>query len=380
MSEEEKSNSSSEERAKLTKNKVSKKSGKNNKSNGLQVNQKIAFTGRAREYFGIWIINLIFSIMTFGIYSAWAKVRREKYFKNNTQILNTGFGYHASGGQIFKGRLIAFLILIFFSVVSSFQPMLGGIINLVFLFLIPWLLNSSMRFAARMTSFRNIRFNWLGTYWKTFWFLVIAPFVGLLTFGLITPLISKYYYSYLASSHCYGKTKFAANPKLKDYYFAFLVGGVLPAAILCGVYFIVSFLFFLLDGNNAFLYNPFHPNKIIMSLFITLYAFIFSMIFIYRVLCRNIMMKSLTISNIAKFNSTINPIQFIWISLTNLMVVIISIGLLLPWAKVRMYSYLADNTQINIDGDIEKFIDNSLASEASFGEEFAELEGVEVSI
>ena len=39
------------------------------------------FDGRAGEYFRIWIVNVM---LTQGIYSAWAKVRTNKYFYRNT--------------------------------------------------------------------------------------------------------------------------------------------------------------------------------------------------------------------------------------------------------------------------------------------------------
>jgi len=71
----------------------------------------VVFTGRAGEYFGIWIVNLLLSIVTLGIYSAWAKVRRKKYFYNNTLIDNVGFDYHASPIAILKGRIIAVVLL-----------------------------------------------------------------------------------------------------------------------------------------------------------------------------------------------------------------------------------------------------------------------------
>src|SRR5258707_6333866 len=44
----------------------------------------LRFTGRAGEYFRIWIVNICLSIVTLGIYSAWAKVRRKRYFYGNT--------------------------------------------------------------------------------------------------------------------------------------------------------------------------------------------------------------------------------------------------------------------------------------------------------
>ena len=190
--------------------------------------RKIEFTGNTKEYFGIWIVNLILSIITLGIYSAWAKVRRETYFKNNTRVFNTGFGYHATGSQIFKGRLIVFVVLLTVNVASSIQPVFTAFWVPIFLFLLPWILNNSLRFSARMTSFRNIRFNWHGSYWKTMWFLIIAPVLGLLTLGLLTPLISKSYYSYFARSHSYGMSRFDANPKVGYYYLAFLYGVLMP--------------------------------------------------------------------------------------------------------------------------------------------------------
>jgi uncharacterized membrane protein YjgN (DUF898 family) len=46
--------------------------------------QLFSFTGGASEYFGIWIVNVLLSILTLGIYSAWAKVRNKRYFYGNT--------------------------------------------------------------------------------------------------------------------------------------------------------------------------------------------------------------------------------------------------------------------------------------------------------
>jgi Zn-dependent protease with chaperone function len=53
------------------------------------------FRGRAGEYFGIWIVNVLLSIITLGIYSAWAKVRRLRYFYGNTWLDGHNFEYHA---------------------------------------------------------------------------------------------------------------------------------------------------------------------------------------------------------------------------------------------------------------------------------------------
>ncbi len=337
--------------------------------------QRIEFTGTAKEYFGIWIVNVLLTLITFGIYSAWAKVRRITYFRNNTKIAGYGFSYHATGLQIFKGRLIAFVILIVLSFVSTFEPLVAIFTWLGILFLTPWLLNSSMKFAARMTSYRNVRFNWHGTYWKSFWWFVIAPVIGLLSIGLLTPLFSKHYYRYFASQHSYGTTRFQAEPTTKSYYLAFLLGGIIPTVVISGVIFTLVLLYSIASSNPS--ENP----SFLFVLFVVLpLSALFSMSFIYRILCRNIMVRTLMLSDVVKFDSDIHPARFIWISLSNLFAVVVTIGLLLPWATVRMYSYLADCTKTSIQGDLDKFVDDALVLQSAFGQEFAEFEGIEVSI
>ena len=108
--------------------------------------------------------------------------------------------------------------------------------------------------------------------------------------------------------------------------------------------------------------------------------FIFSMAFIYAVLCRNLMMQSLILGNILTFDSQINPLKFIWISLSNLFLTLITLGLLLPWAKVRIYKYLSAMTFVTAISNIDKFIDELNSNRSSIGEAVADLEGVEVAI
>lgn len=335
----------------------------------------VKFLGTGKEYFGIWIVNLILTIITLGIYSAWAKVRRETYFKNKTRIFDSGFGYHATGGQIFKGRLIAFIVLVLVNVLLTVEPLVGVVVAPIFVILLPWILNSSLKFSARMTSFRNIRFNWHGTYWKTMWFLVISPLVGLFTLGLLTPLISRYYYSYFASSHSYGTTSFSSTPKIGQFYFAFLVGAIIPTIVLGCVAFTILTITAGFSDVGMFGYSSIWA---VMPLLF--YALLFSVVFIYAVLCRNLMMKSLTLGSILTFDSQINPLKFIWISLSNLFLTLLSLGLLLPWAKVRMYKYLSAMTFVTAIGDINEFIDEINSTRSSLGEAVSDLEGVEVAI
>ncbi|MDR3322628.1 MAG: DUF898 domain-containing protein, partial [Zoogloeaceae bacterium] len=129
------------------------------------VEYRLKFTGLGSEYFRIWIVNLLFSIVTLGIYSAWAKVRREQYFHRNTLLDGSGFDYHGKATSILKGRLIAYGLLVLpLVLISHFAPKYYWLALLVALPFAPWLLVRAFVFRARNSSYRGLRFNFHGTY------------------------------------------------------------------------------------------------------------------------------------------------------------------------------------------------------------------------
>ena len=135
----------------------------------------VRFLGSGSEYFKIWIVNLLLTIVTLGIYSAWAKVRRLKYMYRNTQIAGSSFDYHGSPIAILKGRLIALLLLIAYNFSFRFS-LIAGVITLALLAAIfPWLIRQSLRFRARYSSYRGIHFQFVGGLTEIY--LIAAPLI-----------------------------------------------------------------------------------------------------------------------------------------------------------------------------------------------------------
>jgi uncharacterized membrane protein YjgN (DUF898 family) len=128
------------------------------------VTHRLKFVGSGSDYFRIWIVNLLLTIVTLGIYSAWAKVRREQYFHRNTLLDNSGFDYHGNPVAILKGRAIAWILLLGLWYVDQWQHEFYFYALLALLPLLPWLLVRSFAFRARNTSYRGLRFNFHGTY------------------------------------------------------------------------------------------------------------------------------------------------------------------------------------------------------------------------
>jgi uncharacterized membrane protein YjgN (DUF898 family) len=92
------------------------------------------------------------------------------------------------------------------------------------------------------------------------------------------------------------------------------------------------------------------------------------------------MVNNLSLGDVVGFKSTLDPKIYIWIFVSNLLAILVSIGLLIPWSMVRMYKYLCESTIVRIEGDIEKFVDDAVTKQSSFGEAVADFEGIEVGI
>ncbi len=201
---------------------------KPNHSNSSQSNTPkitpVIFEGSAREYFGIWIVNLLLSIVTFGIYSAWAKVRRKKYFYNNTLIENVGFDYHAKPWSILKGRLIAVALI----AVSAINPILQSLVLLLLFLALPWLVVRGSIFNARNSSHRGLRFDFVGTFGKAIRVFIGLPLLTMISLGLAAPYAAHEKNQFLVNNHKFGLSQFEMKRVVGKFYKVYMILIILP--------------------------------------------------------------------------------------------------------------------------------------------------------
>ena len=150
--------------------------------------QPLRFTGTGREYFRIWIVNLALTVVTLGVYSAWAKVRRTQYFYRNTRLAASCFDYHGTPIAILKGRVVAVVLLAIYYVAGQLSPLYGLAAFAVLSLVIPWLLARSFRFRLHNTSYRGIRFRFRGGTGSAYWVFLGMPLLALLSFFTLVPL------------------------------------------------------------------------------------------------------------------------------------------------------------------------------------------------
>ena len=74
--------------------------------------QRLTYDGRLGELYGIFFVNLLLGIITLGIYRFWGRTRYRRYLWSHTSYDGDRFEYTGTGGELFRGFVIAMGILI----------------------------------------------------------------------------------------------------------------------------------------------------------------------------------------------------------------------------------------------------------------------------
>ena len=341
----------------------------------------VRFSGNSREYFGIWIVNLLLSIATLGVYSAWAKVRNRKYFLGHTTIDGRPFDYHARGVQILIGRAIVVTALVVYSVLSSIVPLAAVPLLVLFAAIAPWLINRGLRFNAAMTSWSNVRFRFEGSYWRALLVFMVYPILTAFTFYLAFPFVSRAVQRYTIGRHRLGEHRFAFDSGIGPFYVAFFV-----AALWAVVGFYLSLLLVAIGWSEDEIALAAETGVgIDLTLILTLIAIaavwfvaIFPLGTIYSAFTRNAIYAGASLEGGHRFGSTISPPTLVWIAIGNAVAIVASVGMLLPWARIRIARYLCAHTSVTPAGSLDEFVGEAERRQSAFGDAFMDIEGIDV--
>ncbi|WP_170326137.1 YjgN family protein [Ruegeria arenilitoris] len=339
------------------------------------------FRGSAAEYFGIWIVNLLLSLLTFGIYSAWAKVRTKKYFYQNTFVAGRSFDYHATGLQILIGRIIVIAGIVAYTVLGTI-PLMNLAMLLGLVFLIPYLLVRALRFQARMSSWSNIRFDFQGTWGTAAANYFLYPFLAALTIYTTWPFVTRSVQRFHVNGHTFGTTMMSFDSPIGPFYKAALaamvwvIGTIVVATVVVGVNANMS------DMLSTLSEDPEDIAAMIDVMMILLLFFVAAIpaTIIYHAMVRNTVYNYTILGDGHRFYSDVNALRMLWISLSNAVVVAMTLGLMLPWAHVRRVRYLANHTTFIPAGPLDDFVGDVSAQVSAIGDAYGDIEGFDIGI
>ncbi len=339
------------------------------------VRREFSFTGEGGEYFRIWIVNLLLSIITLGIYSAWAKVRREQYFHRNTVLDGSALEYHGQPLAILKGRLLIVGLLAFQQIAGGISPVVAALLSLAFSIALPWIICQAIRFRAWNTSWRGVHLGFTGSFRGMARVYFLNGLLVVVTLGLAAPWWLNRFQRYIFSNLRFGGEPFEAEPPVWDYYKPLLV---LAVVFIAGLGLLVgSFFATVMHGGAGAA-----PSATAMSTFsFMLIAFYFVLYLVGASYVKARLANALwnhTRVGEHQFHSSYSSRKLFTLTLSNSIAIVLSLGLFLPFAKVRLARYRAQTMALESDSDLDSFVAQQEEQARALGDQAAELLDVDL--
>ncbi|MFV0249143.1 MAG: DUF898 family protein [Tenacibaculum sp.] len=197
---------------------------------------KLSYQGKASEFVLVYFKNLLLVIPSLGLYYPWAKIKIVEFHSKSTQLNNTGFLFSGKAKEIFNSFMLIYLLYfttivfaIWVSLSENFRYILSVLIIVFFInvLIFPFIIHGTAKYQYSNTSWKGIRFHYLGDKFELFWKFLTGHLLSLLTLGIYYAWfhtdIVKYLYSHLR----FGNLSFNFTGKGKDLFLIHLKNFIL---------------------------------------------------------------------------------------------------------------------------------------------------------
>jgi len=357
----------------------------------------IRFTGSGSEYFRIWIVNLLLTLVTLGLYYPWAKVRRLRYFHGNTLVGEHPLDFHGDPKKMLRGYLLVGAMALVYALAGYLSPVAGTIAFVIIAALWPALFKAALQFRLANTSWRGLRFRFKGTvggaYAALLPLLVPAGLIALLvmlapaeaekapgSFGFVflVPLtvlaivpwllwrVRKYQHDHYALAQW--QTELRAGPGAVYGVFLKTIGvSILGAVVFAGAAFLAAMVF----GTAAFLFQDSGGTGAgtVIATVVTAVAAVLGLLLV-QMLPRPYMMSRMqnllwgrTGNRTLRFRSELKFRPLLLLTFKNWLLMVFTLGLYWPFAAVAMARMRLEAVSVETRTDPDTLFDQARPAE-----------------
>lgn len=354
----------------------------------------IRFTGSGSEYFRIWIVNLLLTLVTLTLYWPFARARRMAYFQNNTLVGNDPLGFHADPWKMFRGYLVVLVLGLAYWAVTTFLPSIGWLALLVVAALWPLLWRASLQFRLRNTSWRGVRMDFVGDTRGAYGVLLpfFAPALALLLlvpqgadeaapaaargaamvaglvtlgFALATPWLLLRIKRYQHGGYAFTQEQTGLQLRTGSFYALYAkTAGVTLASMLLVLALMAALVSLVLGmGQREALLSLSRMGAtsggillVLTGGMVLLYLLIPLVTMPYFTTRFQNLLWSGTRSRHIVFRSSLLFGELLRVNFVNWMLIIVTLGLFWPFAKVRAARVRLQAMSVQLDGDVEAWM------------------------
>jgi uncharacterized membrane protein YjgN (DUF898 family) len=348
---------------------------------GALPRQALQYDGRLGALYRIFLVNLLLSVITLGIYRFWAITRWRRYFWSRMRFQGERLEYTGRGLELFLGFLMAIGILIGLIIAVALLVMgLGlvypplAIVPILAIYVLIFVLAFAARFSAQR--YRLSRTLWCGIRGgmqgsalaygaRAVLYAVLMPF----TLFQMLPWMEIRLAEHRISASRLGSAAFSFRGRARSVYPAFaatMVGTIVLFGVVAGLVWSAIGpqllpLLRTIGGNDPRLPAAFQ--RVMPFVFVGAVAFGVGAALIgcwYSALFMRHVAGNTRLETLA-FSSTMTGTRLFWLVLGNSLIVLFTLGLGLPIAMHRIAHLLADNFQVAGTLDVEALHQSTLA-------------------
>jgi uncharacterized membrane protein YjgN (DUF898 family) len=356
---------------------------------------QFTFSGSGKEYFRIWIVNLMLTVATLGIYSAWAKVRRLQYFDRNTHLAGAVFDFRGDPKAILRGRVLAVVMLTAYHYAFGFSRAFGVSVVAILLLALPFLLRSALRFRLHNTQYRGLHFDFTGSAAGAYLAYLPPMLMFLLPSALLAvdptgrstlaasllylgwPLMHGAMKRYQHRHLRYGGAAAAYDVPARRFFKPYLVAGGL---MLSGV------LMLMVIGGIAAVLTKAADGSPFWTTFLPLLSGLAGAYFTYLLIGPYLQVRvgNLAWSNTSfpgvRISSTMSARAFARLQTVNVLLTLLTLGLYRPFAAVKIYRFRLDHLTLHASAGFEHVLaDAARQRNGATGDGVADFFGIDLS-
>jgi uncharacterized membrane protein YjgN (DUF898 family) len=336
------------------------------------VSHPVVFHGRAEEFFRIWIVNTLLTLLTCGVFFAWAKVRKRRYLRGSTELLGHRFDYRADPLRLLLGHGVVLCLVLGYSLFGVVYPAVRfGVIGLGVI-LLPWIVVRSMSFNAHNTVYRGLHFRFNRSLSAAARVYLLEPLLIPFTLGLYYPAWQRSKRAYAISSHRFGDAYFSFHGDVGRFYSTYIAAGLIVVAAAMAGGFLIGVALARQPGVQ--------PTLVQLIPFFVFYAFGFYVgrHLIYARLFNHVWNH--TRLDAHRFEATLDPAKWLRLQLTNLGAMLVSAGMLYPWALMRAERYAASCLRFVPGGPVDRIRGMGGSAGSATGDMAAEFIGIDFGL
>lgn len=392
---------------------------------------RLKFTGRGAEYFRVWIVNVLLSIVTLGLYTPWARQRTARYFYDHTAVAGNPLEFTAPLRKMVFGFVIFVMLYLAFKIASeSGQDTAVAAFIIAAAILAPYIWGSAMRFRLASTRWRGLQLRFAAS-WKEVYlaswpiFAMAAVWVGI-TFGLDTLAADVP----AAPTPAHRPQPFPGLPRMNAGMWGLVAAGVV-LSVLCIIRIEFNYKSLLVlrggIGSQGGRWKPVYGDfvriwlatlgvllagailtallavGVVMALQLTLgkapapgAAFVIAVfvgvlaaflgLLIATAPARayrearmfQLIWSNVGLSQVARFKSDLRPWAYVRLRLKNVLLTLLTLGLYRPFGRTSEYRMKVDSVTLHVKGGLDQLAGQLVRQQQALGDALADLAGLDI--